>query len=268
MFAESEAFNLDAIRKQAVYEFDRVLSGAPFSNVWVPSEERHVSLMDYAVTTPSGKKLLSEIRDLKFAFVDLDGDTVEELIIDCGEILVLHFFVVTVYLYPLSVDQAYQLNTDGTFAWKSAGETREYGERRITGYYRTEELWKIVNDGEPNAEYYVGGERVTKEQLQKYLTENPRTAVSFLSLDQLWGGMLSPLKAIDVGKEYWSYLLIEDEYGIELKFQSEIYGDDVPKDVYIVQLVRYDSHHNSQYIDEIWVDKISGEGKSPFGAKG
>ena len=276
LFAESVHFDLDYIRKEAIYEFDRVLTEAPFSEVWVPQDEERVWIMQYRANTPSGKKPLSKIKDLKFAFIDMDGDTVDELVIDCGELIVLHYNGHSVYLYTLSIDQAYKLNTDGTLMWKSNGETFEYGESRVVGYYLdgdydTEELWKIVNDGEENAEYYICGKQVTKEEMQKYLAENEKTPVEFLPLDELWGDMLSPLEAIDVGREYWKKFLNEENVGVELRFRSYFYTEmlnDVPDSVYIIQLVKYDSHHNPTYIDEIWVDKLTGEVKSPSGDKG
>ena len=41
------------------------------------------------IKTPSGGTLLSEIEDLKHAYLDVDGDMINELIIDCGDILIL-----------------------------------------------------------------------------------------------------------------------------------------------------------------------------------
>ena len=275
LFAESEAFDLGAIRRKAIYEFDRSLTGMPFSDVWVPMDEEHISLMDYVAMTPSGKKPLSEIEDIKFAFIDMNSDTVDELIIDCGEILILHFSYASVHLQPLSIDQAYKLNTNGSFMWKSMEEKQEYGERRITswngnGYYSTEELWKIVNDGEPNAEYYIGGEQVTEVELQKYFAENHRTPVEFFPLDELWGDMLSPLEAIEVGREYWKECFAEEDLDVVLGFRSKYYNEklgDAPESVYIVQLVKYDSRHNPTCVGEIWVDKATGETNPPYGMK-
>ena len=275
LFAESSDFDLDYIRKKAIYKFECSVKGMPFEDVWVPLTEEHVSLMDYVANTPSGKKPLSEIEDIKFAFVDMNNDTVDELVIDCGELIVLRVVYESIYLYSLSINQAYTLNTDGTFAWKNMSDTCEYGESRIKswnvdGYHYTEELWKIINDGEPNAEYYIGSEQVTKEEMQKYFAENPKKTVEFLPFDELWGDMISPLEAIDVGNEYWKNFLCEETHGVELSFRSHSYGEtigDVPENVYVVLLVKYDSRHNSTFVDEIWVDKFTGEINLPYGLK-
>ena len=275
LFSESVYFDLDYIRKEAIYQLECSAKGMEFHNVWVPLTEQHVSLMDYVANTPSGKKPLSEIKDIKFAFVDMDGDTVDELIIDCGELIVLHDFPGSVHLYPLSIDQACVLNTDGTFSWKTTGDKPECGEGRITSFgwsgdYHTEQLCKIINDGEPDAEYYIGSERVTKEEMQKYLAENKRTPVNFLPFDELWGDTLSPLEAIDVGREYWKNILGDETHGVGLSFRSHFYSEtlvDAPENVYVIQLVKYDSRHNPKYVDEIWVDKLTGEINSPYGSK-
>ena len=273
LFAQSAAFDLDYMRRSAMYELSCALAGK--SSVWLPVENKSVSLMDYEVSTPLGRLPLSEIKDTGFAFVDMNGDTVDELVIDCGELIVLHASNSWIYFHPFSIDQAYTLNTDGSFAWKNTGDSFEYGESRITsfshgGHYITEVLWKVVNDGEPNAEYYIGDKQVTKEELQNYFEQNKKAPVEFLSLDELWGNAMSPIEATDTGKEYWKDRIANEELDVNMVFRSKYYEEKIggaPESVYIVQLVKYDSRHNPNFVAEIWIDKLTGEISQPYEIK-
>lgn len=273
LFAQSAAFDLDCIRRSAMYELSCALAGK--SSVWVPIENKSVLLMDYEASTPSGRLPLSEIKDIGFAFVDMNGDTVDELVIDCGELIVLHVSNSQICFHPFSIDQAYKLNTDGSFAWKNTGVDFEYGESRITsfghgGYYGAEVLWKIVNDGEPNTEYYIGDKQVSKEELQSYFEENKKTPVEFLPIDELWGDAMSPIDAIDAGKEYWKDRIANEDLDVNMVFRSKYYDEkigDAPESIYVVQLVKYDSRHNPNFVAEIWIDKLTGEIRQPYETK-
>ena len=199
LYKNSVAFDLDYKRREAMDAIAWALTGE--QRIWVPSSEEHISLADYVANTPSGKKPLSEIEDIKYAFVDMNGDTVDELIIDCGELIMLKFQITTVYLYQLSSDQVSELNTD-----------------------------------------------------------------EFLTLDELYADMISPIDAIEIGREYWKDRSLEVSLGFKSAYYTESLGD-APDSVYIVQLLERDSYYNPTCIDEIWVDKATGNIQSPYGAK-
>lgn len=62
----------------------------------------------------------------------------------------------------------------------------EYGEDKLIfdgAELKTVTIWRIVNDGEPNAEYYIGDKKVTQEEILKYFEENPKTRIEFSPLE-------------------------------------------------------------------------------------
>ena len=266
LYRESDYFSLDALRLEAKYEIERALAGGELSDVWVPLAGEHIQLNDYVAKTPSGEKRIGDIEDLKYAFVDMDSDGIEELLIDCGaELVMLCGIRSSVYLYSFDHRQISYFNTDGSFFWNSTGEDFEYGESRITrltltGDVETEALWRIVNDGEPDAEYYIGEKQVTEAEMQKYLEENKKTKVEFTPLEEIYGEEISPLEAVELGREYWKNRLSDKELSVIINYYA--YFDKVPFDTldekYIVQLVRRDSEGLVHYVEEIIVDRATG----------
>lgn len=98
LFSSSQHFDLNALREKAALILRRALSENPDESIWIPDEERFVeSLWDYVV--PSSQKPLGDIEDLKFAFVDPDGDTLDELVIATGEEVIVLRSSYAVYLY-------------------------------------------------------------------------------------------------------------------------------------------------------------------------
>ena len=69
------------------------------------------------------------------------------------------------------------------FFCRAAREDRIYFEGTEL---KTKEVWSIVKDGEPDAEYYIEGKRVTREEILKYFEDNPKTKVEFLPLEVSW----------------------------------------------------------------------------------
>ena len=118
----------------------------------------------------------------------MDGDSYDELVIDCGDTMLLRYFEGKVYLYRFSFRALYNLKSDGSYSWNNGGALN-YGEDRI--YFegtelKTKEVWSIVKDGEPDAEYYIEGKRVTREEILKYFENNTKTKVEFLPLEVSW----------------------------------------------------------------------------------
>ncbi|MBQ7828760.1 MAG: hypothetical protein IJ345_00615 [Clostridia bacterium] len=267
LYPESDYFSLDALRLEARYMIESVLAGGVFADVWLPIAEEHIQLADYVAMTPSGEKRIGDIEDLKYAFVDMDSDGIEELLIDCGaELVVLYKSFGGVYLYSLDHRQISSLNSDGSFSWNSTGEDHEYGESRITwlnlaGIAEIETIWRIVNDGEPDAEYYIGETQVTAAEMQKYLAENKKTKVEFAPLEEIYGDAISPLEAVEIGSEYWQDPLLSDKnLSVIINYYAQF--DKVPFDmldeIYIVQLVRLNSDGLVRYVHEILVDRSTG----------
>ncbi len=132
---------------------------------------------------------ICEMENLGYVYMDIDGDLINELVIACGDTLILRYCKGTVYLYPFTFRNMYQLNTDGSYNWSYNGQDFEYGEKQLAfdgAELKPKELWRIVNRGESNAEYYIEGKQVTQEEILKYSEDNQKTAVEFLPLEVSW----------------------------------------------------------------------------------
>lgn len=159
--------------------------------------------------TPYTNTPLCERENLGYLYIDLDGDSQKELVLNCGDTLVLRYYEGNVYLYPFTFREISYLYTDGSFSWNSNGENFEYGEKRFSfdgTELNTEELWRIINDGEPDAEYYIGGKQVTNEEILKYFESDQKTKVQFSLLDARWLGKISYEEAFEIADEYWNMI--------------------------------------------------------------
>ena len=154
------------------------------------------------------KTPLCESEDLQYAYIDVDGDGVDELIIDRGTILVLRYYAGTVCVYPLKNIEG--LSSDGTldrYYTYSYGYTYEGG---LKFYFKGikicgSELWKVESYDETNTKYYIEGKQTTEEELQKYLADNPRTRVEFFPLELKWQRYIGANEAWEKVNKYWNY---------------------------------------------------------------
>ncbi len=173
------------------------------------------------VPTEDGQQyLLSDLGSLFYAFLDVDGDGIEEAVVDYGDgLLVLRYYKGRVYDYIVGANGLY---TDGSYNWSFNGQNAEYGENRLTfdgAELKTVELWRIVNDGAPDAEYYLNGESVSRQVLLQYFEDTVKEACVLASLSVPWSYNISYYDAIEIAKEYWkakeidinAYVVIYDE---------------------------------------------------------
>ena len=223
-------------------------------------EETLKGLASY--TRPYSGIPLCECENLGCAYVDLDGDSINELIIDCGDTLILRYYEGTVYFYEFTFRSLYYLKTDGSYSWNRNGSDFEYGEGQI--YFegatlKTRELWRIVNDGEPDAEYYIGDNQVTQEEILEYFEDNPKTKVEFSPLEVSWLNKISRYEAITIAENYWKDVDIEAN-GYIVEYGVNSWASD---SVYVIVIKRYVIDHYSAF-DEIWVDKNTGETITPY----
>ncbi len=200
--------NLTALQAAAKQAYVRVLE----NKVMVYDTENDVFCYLSDCKAPYMQTPLSEISNLGYALVDLDDDLVNELVIDCSDMLILRYYEGTVYLYSFIFRNMYYLYTDGSYNWNHNGQDFEYGEKQL--YFegstlRTRELWRIVNDGEPNAEYYIGSDRVTESEIQEYFKKNPKTKVEFSPFEMTWHRKITPQEALALASAYWG---VEDGY--------------------------------------------------------
>ena len=250
----------DAERAMQMYEAALNCDIKVYDTVW----DQFVYLND--CKTPYSMIPLNELDSLKYAYTDMDSNSVNELVIDCGDTLVLRYYEETVYLYSFTFRNLYYLNTDGSHAWNHTGSDFEYGERKLFfegAKLKTKELWRIVNDGEPNAEYYIEGKQVTLEELLKYFEDNPKTKVKFLPFEVSWLNKVSRYEAITIAENYWEDFDIEENgYCVEHAVNAN-----APDSVYVMVIKRFVIDHYSTF-DEIWVDKNTGETIAPYAPDG
>ena len=139
--------------------------------------------------TPYNRIPLCELERMGYVYMDVDGDRINELVIDCGDTLILRYYEGCVYVYPFTFRGINSLHTDGSYSWNDTGVNFEYGEDKLAfegAELKAKELWRIVNDGEPNAEYYIDGKQVSHEEILKYFEDNPKSKVEFLPLEVSW----------------------------------------------------------------------------------
>ena len=136
--------------------------------------------------TPYSKIPLCEMETLEYVYMDVDGDGTLELLIHCDDTLILRYYEGAVYVYPFAFRSMLLWYMNHSYSWVSGFEQ---GNSKLTFdgiECKTEELWRVVNDGEPNAEYYIDGNQVTHEDFLKYMNENPKTIVEFSPLEVSW----------------------------------------------------------------------------------
>lgn len=192
--------------ERAMKAYEEALNGK--INLYDPVVQDYSLLKDFK--TPYNQIPLCEAGSLGYAYVDLDGDMSNELVIDCGDTLILRYYEGSVCVYSFTFRSLYDLQTDGSYAWNHTGSNFEYGESQITfdgEELKTKELYRIVNDGEPNAEYYIEGKQVTEEELLEYIEAHPKTKVKFAPLEVSWLNKISRTEALQIAADYWQ---IED----------------------------------------------------------
>jgi signal peptidase I len=248
--------------ENAMDAFSEVLKNdIPVYEVNGTTIESELTLKD--IKTPYNGTPLSEIENLKYIYFDMDGDYVKELIIDCGDILVLRYYEGYVYVYPFTFRNMYNLKTDGSYGWNYTGQNFEYGESKLAFdgvELKTKGIWRIVNDGESNAEYYIGDKKVTREEILSYFENNPKSDVELTALETTWKDQLSVDEALEIAKKYWKDSCgDEEEYEFVLIYK---YVSDYSVYVFLVRSAPYTPDMN---ITEIWVDKYTGEIIPPNG---
>ncbi len=217
-------------------------------------------------TPPYSQTPLYECTNLGYALVDLDGDLSNELVIECpGGTLLLRYYEGIVYMYDFTFRNMYYLCTDGSFSWSYNGSDFEHGQEQL--YFvgtelRTESLWFIVDDGEPNAEYYIGDRQVTETELTEYINSLTQTKVTFSPFD-FESSKLSIEEAQKIAENYWSRYEIEKNGYIV----QEVWHDWAPSHLYVFVIRWFVIDHYSTF-DEIWINPYTGEAIIPYSPDG
>ena len=203
------------------------------------------------IKTPNMSIPLCECDKLGYAFADVDGDSINELVIDCGDALILRYYQGCVYVYPFTFKNMYRLNTDGSYNWNNTGQNFEYGEKQLAfegAKLKPKEIWRIVNDGELDAEYYIGEKKVTSEELSKYIEnieKDQKKEIEFSALEVK--DTLAFEEAMKIAKQYW-YITHEEDgaagsiYVYRVKLLND--AEDFYHAVSFTQRYRTDKYYN------------------------
>lgn len=199
---------------------------------------------------------LDGLEDLRYAFVDMDGDGAEEMVLDCGDTLIFRYHANTVWCYSVPFRNMDRIHTDGSYTWHHTGAEFAYGASRLSfseDRLETEELWRVVNDGTPDAVYYLGGEQVSSEAFARYVAEHPTTEVGYTPLSASWQNEISHAEALRIAEAHWSQWSSQEGYRVEQGVNPR-----APAHVYVMLIRRWVMDHYTT-IDEIWVDQTTGE---------
>lgn len=122
--------------------------------------------------------------DISYAYLDMDGDGIEECVLFCGvDILILRGHEGRGYLYAFPFNHMNTLYADGSFSWSDDGA---YGQSRLTFdgiNARIRELWRVKGDGTPDAVYFVEGQQVTKTELDAFVAACPAAPLEWTPMD-------------------------------------------------------------------------------------
>lgn len=190
--------------------------------------------------TPYMGTPLNQVSNFEYAYTDIGNDQIKELIIKCGgDILILRAYEGKVYVYPFTFRALDDLQVNGAYSWNHQGQDFEYGESQLIfngTKIQEKELWRVVNDGTPNAEYYIDNQQVTSDELSQYLSDYNEIPMKFAPLE------IEKYK-IDDMKYFSSYESILDLYrvGIEnfdiinditkgAEFENELFGTEPSKE--------------------------------------
>ncbi len=158
--------------------------------------------------SPTTQTRLEEYAYHLYSYTDLDGDRVEELVINCGDTMILRYFEGRVYLYSFTFREMNRLYVNGSYRWNRDDKSFTYGESQLTFDGLTLQiraLWKIVNDGKPNAEYYIGNEQVTQEKFSYWIKlHQTTTEIEYSPLELPWEPKITLEEAWEIANTYWS----------------------------------------------------------------
>lgn len=132
---------------------------------------------------------LSEFDDylslISFTILDMDGDNFPELVVKyLGEHAVLSYVSGQRDLYGgnLGLREMFGLHKDGSFCWtRRAGQ--EYGMAKYEKD-RIVEIYRVFEDDNNDAEYFIGDQKVTEEELDTFIAQLCDELADFCALTE------------------------------------------------------------------------------------
>ena len=229
----------------------------------VSNHDGEIKLKDYPINEHSLKENLIGGR----AILDLDSDGIREYVIQTtsNDTLVMHYHDKKVYAYGFSYRNLYNLCTDGTFSWNdSTYEGHEYGKDRISfdgAELKIKPVYRIVNDGMPDAQYYLMDKPVTAEKITSYIKRNQKTHVKFYDFFAPWQKRITEEEALAIAARYWG--IQSGDVDEETGFRYMLILSYTSAECYHVKLAwRVEEHHYST-LEIIEIDALTGEIYNP-----
>ena len=132
---------------------------------FINKDNKEVYLKDFKIVEEQTAKVD------KYAFVDMDKDGIEELVIyttsDYGAYVILHYENSKVYGYMVGVRSLENLKTDGSFIGSSGANSNEY--LRMTFNKNSYNLeTEAVYDG-TNKDYKINNANVSEKEIKEYV---------------------------------------------------------------------------------------------------
>ena len=166
---------------------------------------------------PSDNLRLGECEILYKAILDLDGDGINEYVIQSKnkDHIVLRHYDGKVYSYCFDAMSFFNLNNDGSFYWVDSYDlancTRGYNRIAFDGAsLRIQEIYRIkqtspydYDDGD--REYFVDGKQITRKEFMDYYFSNciNKRLTVFSPLDISCEYPISSEKACELAADYW-----------------------------------------------------------------
>ena len=127
---------------------------------------------------PSNNARIDECKLLTKAILDLDGDGINEYVIQSPkrDHIILHYFDGKIYSYSFDFKNLFRLNTDGTFFWYfTESNLPTVGLSQVTfddSSIVIKEIYRLKDIWERAEEYYLYGNQVTQEEYMDYYHNN------------------------------------------------------------------------------------------------
>ena len=211
---------------------------------------------------PSNNLRLGECEILNKAILDMDGDGINEYVIQSPDKdhIVLRYYNGKVYSYCFDSGNFYNLNIDGSFYWSDSYESENWthGSNQITfdgASLNIKEIYRIKHkrpfDFYEDLEFYVDGKHITLGEFLDY--HKSGTLVIFSPLDISCEYPISSEKACEIASNYWKIengmsdgaagtlilhriVILEkpnsDTHGYRISWQWEGYRNHVPDPTY------------------------------------
>ena len=180
---------------------------------------------------------LEECKLLKKAIADIDGDVVDEFIIQSpdNEYIILRYYNGKVYSYRFDINDFYDFNTDGTFYWYEHSETSawECGLNKIVFDGETltaKSIYNIKYSTNPTKyEYFIEGESVSENEYYHCRSDNTHNKkIKFSYFDMACSYPITAEQAWNLANAYWDNQDGYRDYGAGTTFVTGIVLTDAP----------------------------------------